>query len=223
MAKKESNFEVARTQINESLDPESVKDWKTFTVHKTKFRIKPMSFGWEKKFRRFAMPYVASGLHPLEMMLVAAAGGQLQFQKDLGISLEVAKSECDIDHYITPALSVVCASQAEAVAKDELKENGVETQEDYWQKKIEDDLGRQEIIELVEAQLDVIKAMDHLGNSLSRRFKGLSGLLGKDLNLSSLMPSSTIPAGRTSEKDGSSGSTVSRSSGTSTEGHTQST
>lgn len=215
---KKNNLEIARTQLEEAVHPEDVKDWPKFTVGGRTFEIGPLPFKWEKLFRKYAMPMVSAGLQPIEMLIVAAAGKQVDFQRSLGISDQIAKSENDIDAYIAPALSIVCVAQV-----NKGKEKSAWDTAEAWQEKIEDEMSRQAILELVEAQLDAVKAMDHLGNSFARRFKSLSSLLGSQLDLNSLMPSLTTPAGSTSATAGSLGSTVSRSSGTSTDELTPST
>lgn len=202
----------AEVQLQECLAPEMVPDWDKFECGGRKFKIEPMKFRWEKEFRRRAMPIISAGLQPVEMLLTAAAGGQTTFKSNIGITDAISRGEVEVDLYLSGALAVVCASQ-DLENKDKRPSNEMF---EPWALKIEDELTRDEIVGLVEKQLEVIKAMDSLGNSFSRRLKSLSNLLGKDLKLGSLLPSTITPAGATSEKVGTSGLTVSRSSGTST-------
>lgn len=206
-------MEQVRREMAEAVSPDEVKDWKAFELGGRNFQIRPLVFKWDKEFRRYALPMVASQLQPIEMLLVAAAGDTLQFKDQLGISRAMVESEIEQDSYLPKAIAAICASQ-DTENKEAMS---------HWATVAEESMTREKMVEMVEEQLKLQKALDALGNSLARRLTNLSALLGKEVNFSSLVLPSTTPATLTSEKGGSGSTTSSKSSGTSMARRTRST
>ena len=206
-------MDQVRREMAEAVHPDEVKDWKTFRLSGRVFEIRPLVFKWDKEFRRQALPMIASQLQPIEMLLVAAAGDTMQFKEQLGISKAMIDSEIDQDNYLPRAVAAICASQ-DTENRDALA---------VWTACAEEQMSREAMIEIIEEQLKLQRALDNLGNSLARRLTNLSALLGKEVSFSSLVLPSTTPATPTSGTAGSPDTTSSKSSGTSTERPTRST
>lgn len=211
-------------EMREAVDPESVEDWKKFKVGKDEFEIRPLTFKWDQVFRRYAMPMLGAQLLPVEMLVAAAVGGTTSYKVNLGISKAITASELETDELLPSALGAICAAQDAArggKAKDLPRLDAVK----YWADRVSDALMRDEIEELVEDQLNIQKALQALGKSLSTRFKVLGQLVDSKsgLSLSSLLLSSIPRASMPSAPGGRTDTTQSSSSGTSTGEPTQST
>lgn len=219
MTEKPKEESVQQQALEEAVSPD-VQDWDTFKVKldnaEHTFEHRPFSFKWDMLFRKYALHVMGAQLKPIEALIAyAIKDDDKQMSEgvvDIGITRSLVESEVEADENLPLAVAVICASQDPKYKKGENKLAFVHK----WQEVVEE-LSREQITSIFKKQVKVSKEVDLLGKSLRARFALLGELVGKDVNLSSLLPGLTLLAPNTLAQPGETPTTSSSSSGSSTE------
>ena len=206
MAEKEDAVQEA---LSEALDPETAVEldgkgnaksaWKTFSVDGSDFQIRPLTWRWEKLWRKFALPVLGAELRPLETLFAAIIGKRAEFTvDDVGFTRAIVDSEIEADVYLSKAVAVICASQDPEATKISDKMKRVE----FWDEKITDAMTREELEGVVKNQAAIQKDVQRLGESLSTRFRVITNLVGNRFDIASLLQLGKLPASPSSDSDG---------------------
>jgi hypothetical protein len=213
---------ISDAQIDEIIFPDLSED--KFSLGDKSFRIRVLNFRWEKLFRRAAMPIIEQELKPFERMLLLFAAGVDPMVGDLGITRSIGQSEIDVDIFLTNSVVCMCMSQDPEILADQAQ--GIEMTVDKQQviekkyhnmvENLEDVPGgggpRQYLREVVRKQVEKLKMVQSLGESLMARFAETGTLLGAKDQFDSLKQGFSQQVRKFTEKVGNAVATSANSS-----------
>lgn len=193
---KNQPLELSDAQVEEILFPDLAED--KFTLGERTFRIRVLNFRWEKLFRRSAMPIIEQELKPFERLLLLFAAGVDPAIGDLGISRSIGQSEVDVDLFLTNSVVTICmsqdpeimAGQAQGIELNIEKQQEIEKRYHNLVENLEEVPGgggpRQYLREITRKQVEKLKMVQTLGESLMARFAEAGTLLGAKEQFDSL-------------------------------------
>lgn len=198
----------------EAAHPDVVK-WDTFVVvledgTRKSFEHRPLRFNDSQLFRQYSVPIVGSMLAPIEGLIASVTNEALRYRSDFGFTESLVDSELKIDERLPLAVGVILASQ------ERIGKNRVESAE-KWAGIVSETMTREDLLAIFQKQLDIEKEVANLGKSLSTRLGSLRVLVGRDIDLLSLLQASMLRATSSSDPTGPTDTTSSSSAGTSTE------
>jgi hypothetical protein len=218
---------ITEAQVDEIIFPDLSED--KFTLADTSYRIRVLNFRWEKMFRRAAMPIIEQELKPFERMLLLFAAGVDPLIGDLGIARSIGQSEVDVDIFLTNAVVCICMSQdpeillvqAQGVEMTVQKQEEIEKKYHRIVETLEEVPGgggpRQYLREITRKQVEKLKMVQTLGESLMARFAEAGTLLGAKNQFDSLKLAFSQQVRKFTEKAGNVVETSANSSTPSTE------
>ncbi len=197
MSEEETKTQQVDAELQEALHPDTV-EWDKFAVGEKDFEIRPMMFGWDQVWRKYALPIMGAEFRPLES-LIRSFVGEDKGQAGAGFTSDVVESELEVDNYLPLAVGVICASQHDPKATAKLEKTK------HWSGIVAETKSREELRGIVNKQFTISKGIENLGKSLQTRLQYLGSLVGeKNLDLGSLLRgfplpavSSSVPAGKT--------------------------
>lgn len=134
------------------------------------WKLQPLSWKFEKQFRKSVMPMLASSYAPFETIFSIMAQ---PMYTDMAPSFmkAVSTAETDVDEYLTKAVHIILLSQDTEITVEWVEDSAA---------------SREQLLEIVEAQCELHKIMDKLGERLAERLVNLAKMLGLNIDLPSL-------------------------------------
>lgn len=122
----------------------------------------PLPWKFEKQFRKYAMPMLATSYKPFETLMGIISQ---KFYSDVTPSFieSVVSSETAMDDYMERCVHVILMSQDKNITLNWVEENAT---------------SRDQMFVIITQQADLHKLLDRLGESLAERFVKLAGSLG---------------------------------------------